>query len=46
VFLIGHALGVHIYSRNATPNGFNWGFVAPRANPYTADYHFWKSTAG
>jgi hypothetical protein len=34
VFLVGHAVGVQIYSCNATPSGFAWGFVAPRANLY------------
>jgi len=34
VFLVGHGVGVQIYSCNATPSGFNWGFVAPRANLY------------
>jgi hypothetical protein len=34
VFLVGHAIGVQIYSCNATPGGFGWGFVAPRANLY------------
>jgi hypothetical protein len=34
VFLVGHAVGVQIYSCNATPGGFAWGFVAPRANLY------------
>jgi len=34
VFLVGHAIGVQIYSCNATPSGFAWGFVAPRANLY------------
>ena len=32
VFLVGH--GVQIYSCQATPGGFGWGFVAPRANLY------------
>jgi hypothetical protein len=32
VFLVGHAVGVQIYSCNATSSGFVWGFVAPRAN--------------
>jgi len=32
VFLVGHAVGVQIYSCNATPSGFVWGFVAPRAD--------------
>jgi hypothetical protein len=34
VFLVGHAVGVQIYSCNATAGGFAWGFVAPRANLY------------
>jgi hypothetical protein len=34
VFLVGHAVGVQIYACNATPSGFAWGFVAPRANLY------------
>jgi len=34
VFLVGHAVGVQIYSCNATSTGFAWGFVAPRANLY------------
>ena len=34
VFLVGHAVGVQIYSCNATPSGFAWTFVAPRANLY------------
>jgi len=34
VFLVGHAIGVQIYSCNTTSNGFAWGFVAPRANLY------------
>ena len=34
VFLVGHAVGVQIYSCNATSNGFVWRFVAPRANLY------------
>jgi hypothetical protein len=32
VFLVGHGVGVQIYSCNATSSGFGWGFVAPRAN--------------
>jgi hypothetical protein len=31
-FLVGHGVGVQIYSCNATASGFAWGFVAPRAN--------------
>ncbi len=34
VFLVGHAVGVQIYSCNATASGFSWVFVAPRANLY------------
>lgn len=34
VFLVGHAVGVQIYSCNPTAGGFAWGFVAPRANLY------------
>jgi hypothetical protein len=34
VFLVGHAVGVQIYSCNPTSSGFAWGFVAPRANLY------------
>jgi Protein of unknown function (DUF3455) len=34
VFLVGHAVGVQIYSCNASAGGFGWGFVAPRANLY------------
>jgi len=34
VFLVGHAVGVQIYSCNATSNGLVWGFVAPRAILY------------
>ncbi len=34
VFLVGHAVGVQIYSCNASAGGFAWGFVAPRANLY------------
>ena len=34
VFLIGHAVGVQIYSCNATAGDFKWGLVAPRANLY------------
>ena len=34
VFLVGHAVGVQIYSCNATADGFAWGLVAPRANLY------------
>ncbi len=34
VFLVGHAVGVQIYSCNATGGGFAWTFVAPRASLY------------
>ena len=34
VFLVGHAVGVQIYSCNATAAGFSWGLVAPRAELY------------
>jgi len=34
VFLVGHGVGVQIYSCNTTSSGFAWGFVAPRANLY------------
>ena len=33
-FLIGHAVGVQIYSCNATASGHSWTFVAPRADLY------------
>ena len=32
LFLVGHAAGVQIYHCNATPTGYAWGFVGPRAN--------------
>jgi hypothetical protein len=34
VFLVGHAVGVQIYSCNATSSGIEWRFVAPRAELY------------
>ncbi len=34
VFLVGHAVGVQIYSCNATPSGFAWSSATPRANLY------------
>lgn len=34
LFLIGHAVGVQIYSCTSAPTGFAWTFVAPRANLY------------
>jgi FtsP/CotA-like multicopper oxidase with cupredoxin domain len=34
VFLIGHAVGVQIYSCGNTPSGYRWNFVAPRADLY------------
>jgi len=33
-FLDGHAVGVQIYSCNATATGYAWALVAPRANLY------------
>ena len=33
-FLDGHAVGVQIYSCNATATGYGWALVAPRANLY------------
>src|SRR5688572_13309857 len=37
VFLVGHAVGVQIYSCNATPGGFRWGFAGPRADLFDDD---------
>jgi Protein of unknown function (DUF3455) len=34
VFLIGHGVGVQVYSCNDTSSGFGWGFVTPRASLY------------
>ena len=34
VFLVGHAVGVQIYSCNATVGGFAWSLLAPRADLY------------
>ena len=34
VFLVGHAVGVQIYTCSATASGFGWSFVAPRADLY------------
>ena len=34
VFLVGHAVGVQIYSCSATATGYAWSFVAPRAELY------------
>ena len=34
LYLVAHAIGVQIYSCNATADGFAWGLVAPRANLY------------
>jgi hypothetical protein len=34
LFLVGHAVGVQIYSCSATPSGYRWAFVAPRADLY------------
>src|SRR5206468_7442165 len=35
VFLVGHAVGVQIYSCNATASGYSWSLVAPRADLYS-----------
>jgi hypothetical protein len=34
VFLVGHAVGVQVYSCDALSSGFGWSFVAPRADLY------------
>jgi len=34
VFLVGHAVGVQIYSCNATAGDFTWSLLAPRADLY------------
>lgn len=34
VFLVGHAVGVQIYSCNPTSGGYAWALVAPRADLY------------
>jgi hypothetical protein len=34
VFLVGHAVGVQIYSCNPSGSGFAWGLVAPQAVLY------------
>jgi hypothetical protein len=34
LFLVGHAVGVQIYSCNASSGGFSWGLLAPRADLY------------
>jgi hypothetical protein len=34
VFLVGHAVGVQIYSCNAATGGYAWTLVAPRATLY------------
>ena len=34
VFLVGHAVGVQIYSCNTTAGGYAWTLLAPRANLY------------
>jgi hypothetical protein len=34
LFLVGHAVGVQIHSCTATPTGYRWAFVGPRANLY------------
>src|SRR5215217_6911878 len=34
VFLVGHAVGVQIYSCNPISGGYRWALVAPRADLY------------
>jgi hypothetical protein len=34
LFLVGHATGAQIYACTASPDGYRWGFVAPRASLY------------
>jgi hypothetical protein len=34
VYLVGHAVGVQIYTCNATPTGTSWSSAVPRANLY------------
>jgi len=34
VFLVGHAIGVQIYTCKATPTGYSWGSSTPRADLY------------
>lgn len=34
LFLVGHAVGVQIYSCGPTASGYGWNFVAPRADLY------------
>ncbi len=34
LYLVGHAVGVQIYRCDATPTGYGWSFVAPRADLY------------
>src|SRR5215208_1541255 len=34
LFLVGHAVGVQIYSCTATDTGFSWSFAGPRADLY------------
>lgn len=36
VFLVGHAVGVQVYTCAATSTGFAWGLVAPRADLFDA----------
>lgn len=54
VYLVGHAVGVQIYSCNAGPGGYSWG-LTPRANLYDDNgklimTHFggpsWQATDG
>jgi hypothetical protein len=39
LFLVGHAVGVQIYTCNATPAGYAWGFAGPRAELYGDNGH-------
>lgn len=34
LFLVGHAVGVQIHTCTATPSGYRWSFVGPRADLY------------
>ncbi len=34
LYLVGHAVGVQIYTCAETPTGYAWSFVAPRADLY------------
>jgi Protein of unknown function (DUF3455) len=34
LFLVGHAVGVQVYSCDLTSNGFRWAFAGPKAEVY------------